>query len=137
MIDPQRPLSDSERARTAQGTRLPTPLPGWRFERVGPFMVLVRDYANGLRALYSIDPYASWSDCEDGWWRHLSISRQNKYPTWEEQRDLVYGCGYFDTTRNVRMVLPARREYIGELGTGPRHVGKDTNPNVFHWWQLE
>lgn len=135
-----RVLSPAEKLRAEEGTRLPMPQPGWRTELTsGGFFVLVRDYPGGLRALFSIDPYASWSDAEDAWWRHLSVSRIDRYPKWDEMRNLVYSCGYFDATRSVSMVLPSKDEYVGTLGTGPKRFGTGfgENPNVFHWWQRE
>jgi len=53
---------------------------------------------------------------------HLSISRQDRYPGWDEIKDARYALLPLDIT--VAMLLPPPSDYVN------RH------PNCFHLWEI-
>lgn len=81
-----------------------------------PFPIGTRRYVKGeVRVIYS--PIESQLD---GLWSHLSLSCENRYPTWDE----ILSCRYefFKDTDEVFQVLPPKSEYI------------NVHPNCFHLW---
>lgn len=97
---------------------------GWK-----PFrgIALKKETLSGLCVLYSIDKHGySDIDCPPmgaGFYSHISISRKDKYPEWDEMRDFIYSCGFFDSERDVCMFLPPKKQYI------------NVHPNCFHFYQ--
>ena len=101
------------------GQRAPAVIPpGWRHFDIYSGPAIVRDYSDGLRALFSIDTLDDGKE-----WRHLSMSRQERYPGWDEMVVVIRECGLTDDKRDVVMVLPPKREHVNVM------------PNCFHWWQ--
>ena len=83
---------------------------------------IFRQRGDGLRALFSVDTQEV-QDMGYGEYRHISISRENKYPGWDEMRDFIYSCGLFDKTKDVIMFLPPKKEYV------------NLHSNTFHFYQ--
>lgn len=81
----------------------------------------------GLGVLLSIDEFAEGEEemvsLGPGSYVHASMSRNDRYPGWDEMREVIRGCGFFDAERDVYMILPAHREYV------------NIHQNCFHWWQ--
>jgi hypothetical protein len=77
----------------------------------------------GLGAIFSIDTMFDDDGNKVTRRRHLSLSRQNRYPSWDEMKEIVRGCGLFDNKKNIYMILPPEEEYV------------NFHPNTFHWWQ--
>lgn len=105
--------------------RVPRVIPsGWVQRAMGPAQFIVDERGErctGLRILFSIDPIGN-----DKWEKHMSISRQSKYPSWEEMKDIIYNSGLFDPNKSVFMVLPPKSkpdEYV------------NVHENCFHWQQ--
>lgn len=74
----------------------------------------------GLRILYSI------STIDDGRkFHHISFSREDRIPGWEEMRDTLYELPWLRKNKEVFMTLPPKEEY----------VALDLCPFVMHWWQ--
>ena len=88
---------------------------------------IFREFIGGLRAIFSIEMFDT--DCVDtppmgiGEYRHISISRQERYPEWDEMRDLIYDCGLFSDDKDVVMFLPIKKQYV------------NVHPNCFHFYQ--
>ena len=104
--------------------KAPTVVPeGWQHD----VDALFRRYYSGLAVLVSIDTFAPGDEdtppAGPGEYTHVSISRRDRYPGWDEMRDLVYSCGFFDRGRAVMMVLPAPENYV------------NIHQNCFHFWQ--
>lgn len=81
----------------------------------------------GLRAIFSIDRleegYEDLPSEGPGMYRHISLSRADRYPGWDEMRDFIYGCGLFDHSYDVVMYLPPPERYV------------NLHPNTFHFYQ--
>jgi len=96
-------------------------------ERLGS--LIFRDFPNGLRASFAVETYTTLDDGppmeQPGTYKRLVISRiaNDHYPTWDEMRDLVRTCGFFDRSRDVFMLLPPDEHYVNIRET------------AFHWWQ--
>lgn len=69
-----------------------------------------------LRAIGSTD-----TDADGVVWRHLSVSRADRYPTWDELTEARYR--FFEEETEVVQFLPPRSEYV------------NLHPNCFHLWQ--
>jgi len=54
---------------------------------------------------------------------HISLSRQDRYPEWDEMRDFCYGTGFFDHSRDLVMILPPKKDYV------------NVHTNCFHFYQ--
>ncbi len=83
-----------------------------------------------LQATASHEYYdeADGDDCPPlgfGLYVRIVISRPNRYPDWNEMRDLVYSCGLFDHSRDVVMLLPPPEKYV------------NLHNNAFHFFQLK
>lgn len=105
--------------------RMPILIPaGWK-----PYLgkMISRQSVSGLCALFSIDEHDSKDiDCPpmgEGSYRHISLSRPNKYPEWDEMRDFIYACGLFDDKRDVCMFIPPKNQYV------------NVHNNCFHFYQ--
>lgn len=99
---------------------------GWKEVDLGEGTALYSRRYNGLAGIVSVEHFAT--DELDpyggpGTYVHMSISHSARYPGWDEMRDWVYSCGFFDATRDVVMVLPPPAEYV------------NIHNNCFHWWQ--
>ncbi len=70
---------------------------------------------SGLGIIFTEDDTPKW-----GWLKHLSISHQTRYPTWEEILEIKERIlGDID----CMMVMPKKEDYINAHG------------NCFHVWQ--
>lgn len=70
---------------------------------------------DGLGVLVSEDNTPKW-----GWLKHLSISRHDRYPTWEEileVKEKIFG------DIDVMMIMPKKSDYV------------NVHQNCFHLWQ--
>lgn len=76
----------------------------------------------GLRCMFSIDP----SSQEGKWQKHLSMSREERYPGWDEMKDMIYGGGLFDPNRPVIMFLPPKNK---------PELFVNFHDFTFHWFQ--
>lgn len=92
--------------------------PNWTITKVMGVPGLWRDTSDGLRMLYTIDTLEGGK-----LWRHISMSRRDRYPAWDEMTFSIRACGFFDNERDVLMVLPPMKDYVNVM------------PNCFHWWQ--
>ena len=73
---------------------------------------------------FTIGPFqviGSTDHASDGCWRHVSVSREDRYPNWDEIVNIRYQ--FFNEDVEVVMYLPPKREYI------------NLHPNCFHLWQ--
>lgn len=52
--------------------------------------------------------------------RHVSVSRKDRYPTWDEIKEVRYT--FFDEKHDVIMVMPPKSEYV------------NLHENCFHLW---
>lgn len=89
-----------------------------------PGVCIIHQTISGLRCMFSIDPCGSGG----AWERHLSMSRADRYPGWDEMKDMIYGAGLMDPNKPVQMILPPKnlpQAYVN------LHV------NTFHWFQAE
>jgi hypothetical protein len=111
----------------ANRMKLPAVIPaGWTIARINEGEALVQRTRTGLAVMFSIDVIDTPEPHEAlgaGVFRHISISRKDRYPAWDEMRDLVYGCGFFDKTMDVVMYLPPKERYV------------NTHPYTFHYYQ--
>lgn len=103
--------------------RIPGIIPaGWRVHAIDNVQFITKETVSGLQILYSVD-------CEGvkrEWVRHISFSRLDRYPDWDEMKDFIYACDFFDPNRKIYMVLPAKKilnQYV------------NMHRNCFHWWQ--
>ena len=87
------------------GTFAAKPKPG---ERLGAF-----NGPNGLHVIVTVD---------DGRW-HLSISHEERYPTWDEIRDARYE--FIPDEAHMVMVLPPKSEYV------------NVHSNCFQLWEIK
>lgn len=108
-------------------------LAGWQKVQLAPDGVsgpaLMRRTAAGLTVTLSDEVFTSAADNPPmglpGRWRHIVISRRDRYPGWDEMRDFVRGCGYFDRSRDVMMLMPPDSRYV------------NIHPYAFHWLQRQ
>ena len=101
--------------------------PPWQTIKKGNDEMIGRSYPDGICVCFSIEGFDnSASDTPPmgiGEYAHISISRQNKYPSWDEMRDYIYSCGRFDNKRDVVMLLPPKERYV------------NLHKNTFHFYQ--
>lgn len=108
-------------------------LAGWRPIQLAPDGVsgpaLIRHTPEGLTVTLSDVVYTNDDSHppmgRPGRWRHIVISRRDRYPGWDEMRDFVRGCGYFDRSRDVMMLMPPDSRYV------------NIQPYAFHWLQRQ
>ena len=106
--------------------RIPAVIPpGWNYFRDRENRQAIWQVTNsGLKILVSIDPTGE----NKAWERHVSFSREDRYPAWEEMVDFLYNAWFMDPAEEITMVIPPRNRpdlYI------------NLHPNTFHWWQKE
>jgi len=102
---------------------------GWKeFIMTEGNYAITKQKLSGLCALLSIDTYDN--TCVDlppmgkGEYFHISISRRDSYPEWDEMRDFIYNdCPFFDNRRDVIMILPPFTQYV------------NVHNNCFHFYQ--
>jgi hypothetical protein len=58
---------------------------------------------------------------DNGYW-HLSVSHRNRYPTWDEIKDVRYK--FLPNEITVGLLLPPKEEYV------------NVHPNCFHLWEV-
>lgn len=72
---------------------------------------------DGLRVIITLD------DCEDkGLWLHVSVSRHDRYPTWEEIKDTK--DAFIGRDKLAVQFLPAAKDYV------------NIHQNCFHLWHV-
>jgi len=71
---------------------------------------------SNIKVFYSEDNTPKW-----GWLKHLSISKKDRYPTWDE---IVMVKEKFLGDIDVAMILPKKEDYI------------NLHENCFHLWQI-
>lgn len=102
---------------------------GWRVAEHDGLKMLCRHTPSGMFATFAIEHYPGGERNQTGpyeqtgTFRRVVLSRKKMYPTWDEMRDFIRGCGLFDRTRDVVMVLPPDGEYV------------NVHQFAFHWWQ--
>lgn len=69
---------------------------------------------DGIGIISSEDNTPQW-----GWLKHISISRQDRYPDWKEILEIKEQL-FGDT--DVMMILPKKEDYV------------NVHPNCFHLW---
>jgi hypothetical protein len=77
--------------------------------------VEVYESKDGLHIISSLDNIPKW-----GWLKHLSISRVDRYPSWDEMlliKEKLFG------DIDAMMVMPQAKDYV------------NLHPNTFHIWQ--
>lgn len=80
---------------------------------------------DGLRAIVAYEPLQKASPIiggDDGYRWHMSLSRAERYPTWDEQRDARYEL--LPDVAYVAQVLPPEGQYV------------NLHPNTFHWYEM-
>lgn len=89
---------------------------------------IVKETISGLCALLTIDQYDE--TCSDfppmgiGEYFHISLSRRDKYPQWDEMKEFIYGeCPFFNEQKDVVMLLPPKNQYV------------NVHSNCFHFYQ--
>jgi len=107
-------------------------LPVWQQMFIGGKAIAIkRTYPDGLAVVVSIETYYDGDidipHAGIGSYSHISLSRKNKYPHWDEMRDFIYSssCPWFDHDRDVVMILPKKSDYV------------NVHPNCFHFYQKE
>lgn len=100
---------------------------GWRKYSNENFSYIFYQTISLMRVIFSIEcleeGYIDLPPTGPGKYRHISISRENRYPEWDEMRDFIYSCGLFDSDKNVMMILSPKSRYI------------NISKNCFHFFQ--
>lgn len=78
--------------------------------------------ADGLALAASLDPLPHQTVTSKQRFLHLSISRPDRYPDWDEQVQAVEALAGRDL--DMAMIKPRRSDYISP------------HPNCFHWWEM-
>lgn len=92
--------------------------PGWRPVPNLPEGAIYKITVGGLAVM------VSFSTIEDGRkYLHISFSRPDRIPSWEEMRDALYDLPWVNCAKEIFMTLPPKQDYV------------NLNPNVMHWWQ--
>jgi hypothetical protein len=84
----------------------------------GKIYGIAYQHLTGLRMIYSI---ATMDDKTR--WHHISFSREDKHPSWEEMKKALRFLPWFDSSRPILMVLPPEKDYV------------NIHEHCFHWWQ--
>jgi hypothetical protein len=114
-------LPNLSRVTNMRPAKLRRPVPDdWREiklpTQLAPLRCWVRE--DGLKVLVSTDDTGG-----DQWWFHVSISREDRYPDWD---DLKFVKDIFIGRQGEAIqVLPADRDYV------------NVHPNCFHLWSPE
>lgn len=80
---------------------------------------VVKTWPSGLHAVFSHDLDAEG----ERKWLHMSVSRANQYPGWDELKRVVWTKGLFDPDKDVTMAMPRLEEQAVSY------------PYVLHFWQ--
>jgi hypothetical protein len=89
----------------------------------GVFIVLSRWRADdGLTMFASLDPLPHQHITSKPRFLHLSVSRPDRYPAWDEMVAAVEALAGPDL--DMAMIKPRRADYVSP------------HPNCFHWWEL-
>lgn len=78
--------------------------------------------ADDLQVFASLDPLPHLAITSKPRFLHVSISRPDRYPGWDEQVMVVEAIAGPDL--DMAMIKPRRADYISP------------HPNCFHWWEL-
>lgn len=78
--------------------------------------------SDGLRIRASLDPLPHLTVKSKPRFLHLSISRPDQYPGWDEMVDIVEALA--GPNLDMAMMKPRRVDYVSP------------HPNCFHWWEL-
>lgn len=99
--------------------------PGWGYfkDAQGRQAIHTRTIS-GLKILVSIDP----SGPNGEWERHVSFSRQDRYPGWDEMKQFLYDGGFMNPALPITMILPPKNQ---------PELYVNLHPYTFHWWQEE
>lgn len=76
---------------------------------------LVFDRVDGRRALYAIEEH------HDGRWEHLSISRPDQIPSWDDLRQAK--LDFFGPRVAVAQIIPSEKNYVNK------------HPYCLHLWR--
>lgn len=102
-------------------------LPEWKQLTSQGHAYLWRQTLNGMQVTLADEAYTTVEDGpplgRPGRYRRVVLSRPDRYPGWNEMRDFIRTCGYFDRDRDVFMLLPPDKRYVNH------------HPNCFHWFQ--
>ncbi len=104
--------------------------PGWRLRSSPDGTYISTLTKEGMGVVFSFETFDKEAkDCPPmgpGKYAHISISRNNKYPSWDEMRDYIYdpmNDDWFDRQRDVVMFLPPPEQYV------------NVHKNCFHFYQ--
>lgn len=104
------------------GNRIPAIIPkGWRIVNIAGAIMLHKDLPSGLRIMFSIERRDDGKEE-----KHMSFSRRDRYPDWEEMRDFLCESDLIDPMLEITMTLPPKNnpeEYV------------NFHKNCFHWNQ--
>ena len=78
--------------------------------------------ADGLACAASLDPLPHLTIISKPRFLHISISRPDRYPDWDEQVLVVETIA--GSNLDMAMIKPRRSDYI------------TPHPNCFHWWEM-
>lgn len=89
----------------------------------GAYLTLSRwESADDLAVMASLDPLPHTTVKSKPRFLHLSISRPDRYPDWDEQVQVVEAIA--GVNLDMAMIKPRRSDYISP------------HPNCFHWWEM-
>lgn len=77
---------------------------------------------DGLQMAASLDPLPHQSVTSKKRFLHVSISRPDRYPDWDEMVMAVEALAGLDV--DMAMIKPKRADYVSP------------HPNCFHWWEM-
>lgn len=78
--------------------------------------------ADGLAVAASLDPLPHLHIKSKSRFLHISISRDDRYPSWDEMVAVVEAIAGPDL--DMAMIKPRRSDYV------------TPHPNCFHWWEM-
>lgn len=91
---------------------------GWRPVPNMPTGAIYYRHLSGLVIIYSL------AIIEGGRrFHHISFSRQDRIPSWEEMRDALYDLPWLKKDQEVFMTLPPKEDYVNYCSF------------AMHWWQ--
>lgn len=103
--------------------RIPVVVPAdWRINPAGGMETIYRFYGP-MQAHYSEELLEATEAFREGWYRHASFSRQDRYPGWDEMRKALKEIPWIDNEREVIMTIPPPGEYV------------NLHQNCFRWNQ--
>lgn len=77
---------------------------------------------DGFKVLASLDPLPHLTIKSKSRFLHISISRPDRYPDWDEMVEVVEMIAGPDL--DMAMIKPRRADYVSP------------HPNCFHWWEM-